>query len=164
MSISRSCFSVQECFNLFHQYTLQQLNRVWTFFCALTPKSLLRSRQWDRSPQLLSCSSVHLQTGLAFHSICLNFQLYAFSTESKMSKQLFNVVHDLNISKLLQDKPWYDRFNSSPMIASLSATDSITSVFWCLTKKLTALLGSSQAEISLGRSMICSNYECPYGK
>jgi len=54
--------------------------------------------------------------------VWLQFQLQAFSTESKMAKQPSNVAHDLNLSKLLQDKSWYDRLNSSPMIASLLAT------------------------------------------
>ena len=98
-------------------------------------------RSFQASCHVLPCIS---NLGL----VLFVFQLKAFSTESKMSKEPSNVAHDFNFSRLLQDKSWYDRVNSSPMIASLLATVWITSVFWSLTEF---------TEMSFGPSMICSN-------
>ena len=144
-SNSRNYFCVKQPFFNFVP-SIQYSKFAFELFCVhwLQIKSILHSLISEIVPGQLSWSSAYLQLGLGLFV----FQLKAFSTESKMSKEPSNVAHDFNFSRLLQDKSWYDRVNSSPMIASLLATVWITSVFWSLTEF---------TEMSFGPSMICSN-------
>ena len=80
-----------------------------------------------------------------FLSGCLfNFQTEAFSIKSAIFKQLSNFTHDLTLAGVtpLQDDFSYDWLSSSPMIASLLATDSIASVVCLLTDSTAEEAGS----------------------
>ena len=88
----------------------------------------------------------------------INFQNQAFSIKSTMFKQLSNFTHDLALTGVtpLLDNFSNDWLSSSPMIASLLATDSIASVVCLLTDSTAEEAGSVWREMQLCPSVIAS--------
>lgn len=160
-------FDVRIIYSSFSRLSFFFVRFTWIIYVLRNNIVLFSTQPYDNftffiSNNWLPVSTIFfLKTLTKLHSIfpSLNFQLEAFRSKTKVANHPSNTVHDFVLTKPTPqpENNSYDWLKSSPMIASLLATDSIASSVCWWANSTARPLGAALREWWICWSITCCN-------